>query len=209
MNKAKNAYRVAVAVVLLAALVGPGPPKPKQSWDFEADAPGAIARGFTGAVGRWEVADDGGNRVLAQRAKSDDAAFNVALADGTSYQDLDLSVRLRAVAGELDRGGGLVWRARDARNYYVARYNPLEDNVRVYKVEAGKRTQFRSADVPGDTKWHTLRVTMTGPKIVCWLDGTRYLEAEDTTFPDSGMVGLWSKADARTDFDDLAVTPAG
>ena len=127
------------------------------------------------------------------------------LVDGTRYKDLDLSVRLKAVAGELDRGGGLVWRAKDKDNYYIARYNPLEDNFRVYKVEAGKRTQFQSAKVPGDTKWHTLRVTMAGTKITCYLDGTKYLEADDSTFPDAGKIGLWSKADAQSYFDDLNV----
>ena len=193
-----------VSGVFLALMCGSGPPA--RTWDFESAAPGEIAPGFTGAVGRWEVAKDGENRVLAQRAKSDDDTFNVALADGTSYKDLDLTVKLRAVAGELDRGGGLIWRARDAKNYYIARYNPLEDNFRVYKVEAGKRTMFQSARSPGDLKWHTLRVRMTGTTITCFLDGTKLLEAEDATFPGPGMVGLWSKSDAQSFFDDLAVS---
>ena len=131
----------------------------------------------------------------------------MALVDGTSYGDLDLSVRLRAVAGEVDRGGGLVWRARDAKNYYIARYNPLEDNFRVYKVQDGKRTQFQSAKVPGDEAWHVLRVTMVGTRITCRLDGQSLLEVEDSTFPAAGMIGLWSKADAQSYFDDLTVTP--
>ena len=88
------------------------------------------------------------------------------LVDGSDYKDVDLSVRMRAVAGELDQGGGVVWRAKDKNNYYIARYNPLEDNFRVYKVEAGKRTQFASARIPGDKKWHTLRVTMVGDRII-------------------------------------------
>jgi hypothetical protein len=174
-------------------------------WDFEKDAPGKVPSGFTSEVGRWEVAQDGANRMLAQLAKNDDATFNVALVQGTSYKDVDLSVRLRAVAGETDRGGGLVWRAKDAKNYYIARYNPLEDNFRVYKVQDGKRTQFQSAKVAGDEKWHALRVTMTGAKITCYLDGTKYLEAEDATFPDGGKIGVWSKADAQSYFDDLTI----
>jgi hypothetical protein len=174
-------------------------------WDFESDQPGRIARGFTNETGRWEVVQDGPNRVLAQRAKNDDALFNVALVEGTSARDLDLSVRLRAVACANDRGGGLVWRARDKDNYYIARYNPLEDNFRVYKVQGGKRTQFQSAQIPGDEAWHTMRVTMTGAKIACYLDGKKYLEAEDSTFPDAGKVGLWSKADAQSFFDDLTL----
>jgi hypothetical protein len=177
----------------------------KKSWDFESDTPGKIAQGFTNEVGQWEVAKDGDNQVLFQKAKNDDATFNVALVEGTSYKDVDLSVRLRAVAGEVDRGGGLVWRAKDRNNYYICRYNPLEDNFRVYKVEDGKRTQFASAKVPGDEAWHTVRATMSGVKITCYLDGKKLLEAEDSTFPGAGMIGLWSKADAQSYFDDLAV----
>jgi hypothetical protein len=177
-----------------------------KTWDFEKDKPGKIANGFTNEVGTWEVANDGDNHVLYQKAKNDEATFNVALVQGTSYKDLDLSVKLKAVAGEVDRGGGLVWRAKDAKNYYVARYNPLEDNYRVYKVEDGKRTMFKGEKIPGDEKWHTLRVTMVGPKITCYFDGKRYLDAEDATFPEAGMVGLWSKADAQSYFDDLSVS---
>ena len=84
---------------------------------------GRIARGFTNEVGQWEVAKDGDNRVLYQRAKNDGATFNVALVEWTSLKDIDLSVKLKAVAGEVDRGGGLVWRSKDSKNYYLARYN--------------------------------------------------------------------------------------
>jgi len=176
-----------------------------KSWDFESDAPGKAAKGFTTEVGRWDVADDAGNHVLAQRAESEDAVFNIALAEGADYKDVDLSVRVKAVAGKEDQGGGLVWRFKDKNNYYVARYNPLEDNFRLYKVENGKRTQFHSANIPGDRNWHTLRVTMKGPRIACYLDGKKYLEANDATFTGPGKIGLWSKADARSYFDDLTV----
>jgi hypothetical protein len=178
----------------------------KRTWDFEQDEPGKIAKGFTNDVGRWEVVKDGDNHVLFQKAKNEDAVFNVALVEETSYGDIDLGVRLKAVAGEVDRGGGLVWRAKDAKNYYIARYNPLEDNFRVYKVEAGKRTQFASAKVPGDDHWHTLRVTMVGSKITCFLDGRKHLEVEDASFPQAGRIGVWSKSDAQSYFDDLTVS---
>jgi hypothetical protein len=178
----------------------------RKTWDFETDEPGKIATGFSNEVGQWEVAKDADNHVLYQKAKNDDATFNVALVQGTSFKDIDLSVKLRAVAGEIDRGGGLVWRARDSKNYYIARYNPLEDNFRVYKVQDGKRTMFKGDKVPGDDKWHTLRVTMAGPKITCFFDGKQYLEAEDATFPGAGMIGLWSKADAQSYFDELTAS---
>ncbi len=176
-----------------------------RTWDFEKDTPGKIAAGFSNEVGRWEVARDGDSRVMAQLASSDDDTFNIALAEGTSVKDVDLRVRLKAVSGVNDQGGGLVWRARDAQNYYIARYNPLEDNFRVYKVENGERTLFKDAKVPGDKAWHTLRVTMKGSKIACYLDGKLYLEADDATFPDAGKVGLWSKSDAKTYFDHLTI----
>ena len=178
----------------------------KRAWDFEADEPGAIAKGFSNEVGDWEIAKEGDNRLLYQKAKSEDATFNLALVGDTSYKDVDLSVKLRAVAGQLDRGGGVVWRAKDKKNYYICRYNPLEDNFRVYKVADGIRTMFKSAKADGDEKWHFLRVTMVGPKITCFLDGQKLLEAEDSTFPDAGMIGLWSKADAQSYFDDLTVS---
>ncbi len=178
----------------------------KRSWDFESDEPGAIAKGFSNEVGDWEIAKEGDNRLLYQKAKNEDATFNLALIGDTSYKDVDLSVKLRAVAGQLDRGGGVVWRAKDKKNYYICRYNPLEDNFRVYKVADGIRTMFKGAKADGDEKWHFLRVTMVGPKITCFLDGQKLLEAEDSTFPDAGMIGLWSKADAQSYFDDLTVS---
>jgi len=176
----------------------------KRTWDFESDEPGVSAKGFANEAGEWMVAKEGDNKVLHQKAKNPDATFNLALAEGTTYKNVDVGVRLRAVAGEIDRGGGVVWRARDQKNYYICRYNPLEDNFRVYKVVDGIRTMFKNAKSPGDEKWHTLRVTMVGPKITCFLDGQKLLEAEDGTFPEAGMVGLWSKADAQSYFDDLS-----
>ncbi len=89
----------------------------------------------------------------------------------------------------------------------------LEGNVRVYFVKDGKRKQLASADVETETgRWYTVRVTMTGERIACFLDGKKLLEAEDATFPDAGQAGLWTKADAVTSFDDLevrSIPPAG
>lgn len=201
-------YRAALILIfwLQGAGIAPAGQGSKKTWNFESDEPGKIARGFTSEVGTWEIVIEGGNKVLAQTARNDDETFNVVLVDGSDFKDVDLSVRLRAVAGELDQGGGVVWRAKDKNNYYIARYNPLEDNFRVYKVEAGKRTQFASAKIAGDKKWHTLRVTMVGARIDCYFDGTKYLEVEDSTFPAAGKIGVWSKADARSHFDDLMVS---
>jgi hypothetical protein len=193
---------LALSVTMTAAGAQPTKAGPRV-WSFESDDPGKIPKGFTAEVGTWEVAAAGGNRVLFQKAKNANPVYNVALAQGTSFKDLDLSVRVKPVDGEIDQGGGLVWRARDKDNYYICRYNPLEDNYRVYKVEKGKRTQLATANVPRDEAWHTVRATMAGAKITCYLDGKKLLEVEDATFAGAGMIGLWSKADAQTYFDDL------
>lgn len=172
-------------------------------WDFEGDAVDALPAGFKAETGDWIVADDDGNKVLAQRAKSPDKVFNVVLLGDLRARDVDLSVRLKALAGNDDQGGGLLWRARDKSNYYVARHNPLENNFRLYKVENGKRTMFKNADIAATPGWHTLRVVMRGDKIECFYDGKKHLEATDSTFTEAGMIGLWSKADAQSYFDDL------
>ncbi|MBV8313734.1 MAG: hypothetical protein JOZ53_02125, partial [Planctomycetaceae bacterium] len=112
--------RLGHALPLIAALISGmslAAEATKKTWDFEKDEPGMIAESFSNEVGQWEVAKDGDNHVLHQKAKNEDATFNVTLVQGTSYKDIDLSVRLKAVAGDIDRGGGLVWRARDSKNY--------------------------------------------------------------------------------------------
>jgi 3-keto-disaccharide hydrolase len=175
----------------------------KRTWTFDPETTGQLARGFINEVGEWTVVASDSGKALAQTAKNAGPVFNVALVSDTSARDVDLSVRMKAVAGEIDQGGGLVWRARDAKNYYVTRYNPLEDNYRVYKVENGKRTQLQSADISHEGGWHTLRVTMVGDHIQCYYDNKKYIDVNDSTFAAAGKIGLWSKADAQSEFDDL------
>ena len=117
-------------------------------------------------------------------------------------------VSFKAVKGEKDQGGGLVWRYQDANNYYVARMNPLEDNFRVYKVVGGKRSkEFQSADVKVPAgEWHTLKIKHVGDHIECFLDGKKHLDVKDDSIDKAGKVGLWTKADAQTYFDNLKVS---
>jgi hypothetical protein len=177
----------------------------KRMWTFDDETPGASARGFTNEVGKWTVVTSDSGKALAQSARNPNSVFNVALAGDMNARDVDLSVRMKAIAGEYDQGGGLVWRARDVKNYYLARYNPLEDNYRAYKVVNGKRTLLQNADISHTAGWHTLRVTMEGDHIECYYDGKRYLDVKDATFPEAGKIGLWSKADAQSQFDDLTL----
>jgi hypothetical protein len=177
----------------------------KRTWNFDRDPTGQVAQGFTAEVGTWTVVATGQGRAFAQTAKNSNATFNIALAGDVSGTDVDISVDLTAVAGELDQGGGIVWRAKDAKNYYLARYNPLEDNYRLYKIIDGKRTQFQNADIPHTAGPHVLRVTMSGDHIECYYDGKKFLEQNDGTFAGPGKIGLWTKADAQTWFDNLTL----
>ncbi|MGH9966805.1 MAG: family 16 glycoside hydrolase [Pyrinomonadaceae bacterium] len=209
-------YRTGILISLMlmlapaGLLLAVGAQDQKQSWNFDGERAGKIAVGFTGEVGEWKNVADGSApskaNVLAQLAKNERPVFNVALASESSYANVDITVKFKAIAGVIDQGGGLVWRARDAKNYYIARYNPLENNYRVYKVEDGRRTQLGTSDIKASEGWHTLRVTMTGDHIECFYDGKSYLNVNDSTFRESGKIGLWTKADAQTHFDDLTVS---
>lgn len=171
----------------------------------------ALPSGFTQSSGAWSIVDEAaapsGARALAQTASSASKEFNLILGPLEESADVEVGVKLRAISGEIDQGGGIVWRARDARNYYVARVNPLESNVRVYKVVDGVRQQLESAEVEVSEGWHELTCTMRRDAIQCALDGRVLLRARDPTFAGAGRVGLWTKADAQTRFDDLSVGP--
>jgi hypothetical protein len=181
----------------------------EKAWNFDTDKQGGIPEGFMVVRGDWRIVADpdatSRPNVLAQMASNSGSTFNLILVSGTNNHDVDISVKMKAVAGKADQGGGLVWRARDANNYYVARYNPLEDNYRVYKVELGRRIQLQNADVKHSDGWHTLRVTMKGDHIQCYYDGGKYLEVKDATFQAAGKIGLWTKADAQSHFDDFTM----
>ncbi|HZT80400.1 MAG TPA: family 16 glycoside hydrolase, partial [Gemmataceae bacterium] len=145
---------------------------------------------------------------LAQTAESPNAMFNLCVADEPSLKDVEVMVQFKAVKGKNDQGGGVVWRYQDANNYYVCRMNPLEDNLRAYKVIAGKRTQLGTADarVPAG-EWHAIKVKNVGDRIECFLDGKKLLDVTNDAIPKAGKVGLWTKSDAQTHFDQFVVKP--
>ena len=206
--------QVATVTVTLAAVFAQGE---ATTHSFDNEAEGALPAAWTpaktgeGPGGLWKVvADDAGgmmNRVLAQSLPDGpNAQFNVCVLRDTRCLDVDLTVRVKAIRGVLDRGGGLVWRYRDENNYYVTRWNPLEDNFRVYHVLNGKRTQLGNADIklPADA-WHTVRAVQRGNRIQCYLDGIQLLDVTDDTIKGIGAVGVWTKADAVTWFDNFSV----
>lgn len=190
--------------------------------DFSDDTVGQPPKGFefghtakTGAPGKWVIQAEGANKYLVQTdPDSTRSRFPVAVLSDVSAADLDLSVRFKPVSGRVDQAAGLVWRYRDQDNYYIVRANALEDNVVLYKVENGKRidlplkgqgrTYGKKADVPAG-QWSTLRVIATGPLFEVYSNGTKLYEVEDGTFTQAGKVGVWTKADSVTQFDDLTV----
>jgi hypothetical protein len=201
---AMRTWELAALVLLTTAGAAGGV---RKTWTFEDDTPGAAPRGFSPAVGEWTVVSTDGGKALRQSARNANPVFNVVLVDDTKARDVDLSVKVEALAGEFDQGGGLVWRARDAKNYYVARFNHKEDNFRVYKVVNGVRSQpFQNADVRHHDGWTVVRVTMKGDHIEGYVDGKKYLDVHDSTFPEAGQIGVWSKSDARSQFDDLTLS---
>ncbi len=148
---------------------------------------------------------------LAQTTDDRNALFNLCVAEEPRLKEVEAMVSFKAVKGEKDQGGGLVWRYQDANNYYVARMNPLEDNFRVYKVVDGKRSkEFQSTDVKVSAgEWHTLKIKHVGDHIECFLDGKKRLDVKDDSINKEGKVGLWTKADAQTHFDQFTVKEEG
>ncbi|MCK6529310.1 DUF1080 domain-containing protein [Myxococcota bacterium] len=190
-----------------------------RTFDFDSDPADAAPTGFSfgrtgsGSTGRWTVlaVADAPSRpkVLAQLDADDtDVRFPVAVADAPSPRDLRLSVRCKPVSGLVDQACGLVFRYRDEDNYYVTRANPLENNIRLYTVKGGKRRQLASwSGIVTTGAWHEYVVEVRGDHIRVSWDGTNVLDRHDSTFGDAGRVGLWTKADSVTWFDDLRVEP--
>src|ERR1700722_6234297 len=185
---------------------------------FETDAIGTPPQGWTVTLtGRgnpkWTVEQDqtapSKLKVLKQ---SGQATFPLLLRDGSRLKDGFIEVKFKAIAGSEDRAAGIVWRARDANNYYVVRANALEDNVVLYKTVKGVRSSLDivgrkggygvNLAVPSST-WHTLRIDFKGSRFSVSFNGKQLFEVDDSTFTDAGKVGLWTKADSVTLFDEV------
>ncbi len=188
---------------------------PDLVWNFDREQPGtfpgefSIGTLFDGRpAGDWQIlATDRAKsppHVFAQlMAKGAEHAYKITLVKEIVTSDLNLGVSFLPISGKADMGGGLIWRATDDRNYYLARANPLEQNIRVYRVEKGIRHLLQNFDQTIDVRqWHTLRVTHRGYRVNIFFDDKQVLDLSDKTFH-TGMIGLWTKSDAVTYFDDL------
>ena len=220
-ERGEQMARLGLAALIGAGMVVMGHAETRKI-DFTQDAVDQPPKGFdlghtTGVCkpGRWIIQDDGTNKVMAQ-ADSDStrSRFPVAVLSDLTAADVDLSVRFKPISGRVDQAAGLVWRYQNQDNYYIVRANALEDNVVLYKVEGGKRTDLplkgegrtygKKTDVPA-SQWSTLRVVANGRLFQVFFNGAKLYEVEDGTFTKPGMVGVWTKADSVTQFDDLTV----
>ncbi len=177
-----------------------------------------------GGPPKWEILPDSSAptkpNVLAQT--STDATggrFPFAIYNGATLLDGSVSVRFKTISGKVDQAAGLVWRFRDADNYYIVRANALENNVVLYKVEKGERISLAPRNMPSRTygvkhtvpgqKWNTLEVEFKGAMFAIFFDGQKIMELEDSTFSQAGKTGLWTKADSVIYFDDFQVAAEG
>jgi hypothetical protein len=185
---------------------------------FDADAIGSAPAGWTVAKTgsgdpKWTVEEDATapskTRVVKQSGR---ATYPLLLKNETSVKDGFVEIRFKAIAGSEDRAAGIVSRAKDADNYYVVRANALEDNVVLYKTVNGVRSALDivgrkggygvEVSVPSD-RWLALRVEFKGNRFRVLYNGKQLFEVEDSTFSDAGKVGLWTKADSVTLFDEI------
>jgi hypothetical protein len=209
-----------LSAFVLAALCG------AQTITFDSAAAGSVPSGWTvpmthtGGAPKWEVLKDdtapSKPNVLAQTSADPTAGrFPLAIYEKVSLTNGALTVKFKPVSGSGDQAAGLVWRYKDPDNYYIVRANALEDNVVLYKVEGGKRISLAPKGTPTKTygikhpvakqTWSTLRVEFEGNLFTVLYDGKKLFEVEDATFTGPGKVGLWTKADSVTYFDDFQI----
>jgi len=179
-------------------------------WTFDDVAVGSLPVNFINVLGDWKAVAEGSApstpNVMRQSGRFGGPDFPRVVIEDLTFNDLTLRVRCRPESGEIDQACGLMFRLKDSDNYYITRANALEGNVRLYRVVNGNRQQFASADTEVTSgQWHTLEVRARGPELSVSWDGRGVISASDSKF-ERGKIGLWTKADSVTAFDDLEAT---
>src|ERR1700733_14868229 len=209
--------RSAIVAVTFLVLLGVNDMS-NRAISFESTRTGVAPEGWTATLTgsgdpKWTVESDetapSKSKVLKQSGR---ATYPLLLKSDTSIRDGFVEVKFKAVAGSQDRAAGIVWRAKDANNYYVTRANALEDNVVLYKTVNGIRSPLdivgrkggygTNIKVPANI-WHSLRIDFNASRFRVFFNGKQLFEVEDATFAEAGMVGLWTKADSVTLFDEV------
>jgi hypothetical protein len=195
-------------VTLMAALAASA--AVAETINFDHAEVGKLPAGWTGTkTGKGEpkwtvVADDSAPSKPNVLKQSGEATYPVCIKEPTSVKDGFVEVKFKPVSGKEDQAGGVIWRCQDADNYYIARANALEDNLTIYHTVKGKRVSFKNVNAKvASGQWHTLRVDFEGNEFTVTLDGKKLIEATDDSFKDAGKVGVWTKGDSVTLFDDF------
>ena len=196
-------------VILAAGMLAAA--APADTINFDKAETGKPPSGWTATQtgtgqAKWSVEQDATApsrpNVLKQ---SGQATYPLCLKDDSSVKDGFVEVKFKPISGREDQAGGVVWRAKDGNNYYIARANALEGNVTLYHTINGRRTEKKRANVKVATnQWHTLRVDFQASHVAVSFNGQKALEWDDETFTDAGKVGVWTKADSVTLFDDFS-----
>ena len=188
-----------------------------KSFDFDKTKVGTIPQGWISAITNldqfptWRVIKDStapsSNQVLSLiNTDARGSEFNLCYTKKVNFLDGKISVMFKAKSGQEDEGGGIMWRVKDSGNYYVARFNPLEDNLCFYYVKNSYRRLLNSANIALDkNSWHSMKIIQNKSHYKIFLDGKKLLEGDDSTFNKSGGVGVWTKSDALTSFDNLKI----
>ena len=191
------------------------------TWNFDDVPEGELPAGWKveatnqeGPSATWKIIKDAtapsGHQVLALVSPPQKYGrnFNLCWTDSPSMLDGEIRVDFKSNTGEVDQGGGVMWRVQDKDNYYIARFNPLEDNFRIYYVHNGSRHKIADAKVTLPAgKWHTMKIVQKGARYEGYLNGKKLVEGTNDLFTNTGGVGLWTKADAVTSFDNFSVNP--
>jgi len=178
------------------------------TWTFDADQIGGLPAGGQAFSGTWAVRAEAdapsAPNALCQTGEAD---FPALMLDPKPYADVVLAAKFKPISGSVDRAAGLIFRIKDRGNYYILRANALENNVNLYKYVDGRRGGLKDgqAKVPSG-QWQELRVEVRGDTLRGLLNGQQVVEANDGTFTAAGGVGLWTKADSQTCFDDVEVS---
>lgn len=178
--------------------------------NFDDMKAGVPPTGWTGTQtgsgsAKWSVEkDDSAPSKPNVLKQSGQATFPVCIKNDTSLKDGFVEAKFKPVAGKEDQAGGVIWRVQDANNYYISRANALEDNVTIYHTINGKRVAFKNINTKVTSGvWHTLRVDFKGNKFTVTFDGNKVIDATNESFANAGKVGVWTKADSVTLFDDF------
>jgi len=211
-----GALALAFCAILLVACEGrpavtyasPAPNASAKTWNFDGDAPGSPPSGSEVFTGTWVVRAEADAPSKPHALCQDGNAEFPAIALGREvYADVTVSMRFKPISGKIDQAGGVIARVQDKDNYYILRANALEANVNLYKYAGGRRSGIKDGPTKvASGQWQELRLELSGDTLRGSLNGQLVVEAKDATYK-AGRIGVWTKADSVTCFDDIVVTP--